>query len=108
MHRPATRRSAKPHRDTTGVKAGYFVPRLFDQLVQPVVQFLAAWVGQRVHGAFGALPVAAGLLLVDEAGLGQLFGDHVKRAVVELDASAVAVVAQGSAQFVGCMGRWLR
>src|SRR6202035_3561896 len=87
-----------------GHEGRVLVLRPLDQLGEPVPQLAAAGVGEGVHGALGPLPGAAGLLLVDEPGPGQLPDDHVQRSVVELDAAVVAVLAQGASQLVRVHG----
>ena len=60
-----------------------------------------AGVGERVHRALGALALAGGLLLARRSpALASWLDDHVERAVVELDAALVAVLAQRAAQLV--------
>src|ERR1039457_2242682 len=76
------------------------VLRLPDQLAWPVMQLAPSGVGDRIHGTFRALTVAGGFLPDDETSLGELLDHHVQRAVVELDAARVTVVAQGAAHLV--------
>src|SRR5215831_12897296 len=87
-----------------GHEVRVLVLRLLDQLAQPVAQLGPAHVGDGVHGPLRALPLAAGFLLGDEPRPFQLLDHHVQRAVVELDAPLVTMVAQRAAQLVGVHG----